>query len=37
VDTTVVAGRPLMRGGRVEGGEETIARTAERAARLGIG
>ncbi len=36
VDTTVVAGRPLMRGGRVEGAEETIARAAERAARLGI-
>jgi 5-methylthioadenosine/S-adenosylhomocysteine deaminase len=36
VDTTVVAGRPLMRGGRVEGAEETIARASERAARLGI-
>ncbi|HEY1286114.1 MAG TPA: amidohydrolase [Solirubrobacterales bacterium] len=37
VDTTVVAGKPLMRGGRVEGAEETIARASERAARLGIG
>ncbi|HEY7256729.1 MAG TPA: amidohydrolase [Solirubrobacterales bacterium] len=37
VDTTVVGGRPLMRGGRVEGAEETIARARERAARLGIG
>ncbi len=36
VDTTVVAGRPLMRDGRVEGAEETIARASERAARLGI-
>ena len=36
VDTTVVAGRALMRGGRVEGAEETIARASERAARLGI-
>jgi 5-methylthioadenosine/S-adenosylhomocysteine deaminase len=36
VDTTVVAGRPLMLGGRVEGAEETLARAAERAARLGI-
>jgi 5-methylthioadenosine/S-adenosylhomocysteine deaminase len=36
VDTTVVAGRALMRGGRVEGAEETIARAAERAERLGI-
>jgi 5-methylthioadenosine/S-adenosylhomocysteine deaminase len=37
VDTTVVAGRPLMRGGQVEGAEETLARASERAARLGIG
>jgi 5-methylthioadenosine/S-adenosylhomocysteine deaminase len=36
VDTTVVAGKPLMRGGQIEGAEETIARAAERAARLGI-
>jgi 5-methylthioadenosine/S-adenosylhomocysteine deaminase len=37
VDTTVVAGRVLMRGGEVEGVEEIIARARERAARLGIG
>jgi 5-methylthioadenosine/S-adenosylhomocysteine deaminase len=37
VDTTVVAGRPLMRGGRIEGSDEVVARAAERAARLGIG
>jgi 5-methylthioadenosine/S-adenosylhomocysteine deaminase len=37
VDTTVVAGRVLMRGGHVGGAEETIARASERAARLGIG
>ncbi len=36
VDTTVVAGRVLMRGGEVEGAAETVARTSERAARLGI-
>jgi len=36
VETTVVAGRALMRGGRVEGAEEVLARAAERAARLGI-
>ncbi len=36
VDTTVVAGRVLMRGGRVEGEEEVVARAAERARRLGI-
>jgi 5-methylthioadenosine/S-adenosylhomocysteine deaminase len=36
VDTTVVAGRVLMRGGVVDGGEEIVARAAERAARLGI-
>ena len=34
VDTTVVAGRVLMRGGVVEEGEEIVARTAERARRL---
>jgi hypothetical protein len=33
----VVGGRPLMRDGRVDGAEETIARASERAARLGIG
>jgi cytosine/adenosine deaminase-related metal-dependent hydrolase len=37
VDTTIVAGRPLMRGGEVEGEEEIVARVAERARRLGIG
>jgi len=37
VDTTVVAGRVLMRGGEVEGEEEILARARERAARLGIG
>jgi len=37
VDTTVVAGRPLMRGGEVEGAEEILARAAERARKLEIG
>ncbi len=37
VDTTVVAGRVLMRGGEVEGAAEIVARAAERAQRLGIG
>jgi 5-methylthioadenosine/S-adenosylhomocysteine deaminase len=37
VDTTVVAGRALMRGGRVEGADEVVARARERAAGLGIG
>jgi 5-methylthioadenosine/S-adenosylhomocysteine deaminase len=37
VDTTVVAGRVLMRGGAVEGVEEIVARAVERARRLGIG
>ncbi len=36
VDTTVVAGRVLMRGGRVEGAEEVVARARERAEGLGI-
>jgi 5-methylthioadenosine/S-adenosylhomocysteine deaminase len=36
VDTTVVAGRVLMRGRVVEGAEEVIARARERAARLGL-
>jgi 5-methylthioadenosine/S-adenosylhomocysteine deaminase len=36
VDTTVVAGRPLLRGGEIEGLEEIVARTAERARRLGL-
>jgi 5-methylthioadenosine/S-adenosylhomocysteine deaminase len=37
VDTTVVAGRVLMRGGAVEGEAEIVARACERARRLGIG
>jgi len=37
VETTVVAGRVLMRGGEVEGTAEIVARAAERARRLGIG
>jgi 5-methylthioadenosine/S-adenosylhomocysteine deaminase len=36
VDTTVVAGRVLMRGGAVEGADEIVARARERAARLGL-
>lgn len=36
VDTTVVAGRVLMRNGEVPEGEEVIARAAERANGLGI-
>ena len=36
VDTTVVAGRVLMRGGEVEGAAEVVAQAAERARRLGI-
>ena len=34
VDTTVVAGRVLMRGGVVEGAEEIVAQAAERARRF---
>ena len=37
VDTTVVNGRPLMRGGRVEDADEVLARALERARRLGLG
>jgi 5-methylthioadenosine/S-adenosylhomocysteine deaminase len=37
VDTTVVAGRVLMRDGEVEGTDEIVARTAERVRGLGIG
>jgi 5-methylthioadenosine/S-adenosylhomocysteine deaminase len=37
VDTTVVAGRALMRGGEVPGAAEVLAAAAERARRLGIG
>lgn len=36
VDTTVVGGRVLMRGGEVPGAEEVVARAVERARRLGI-
>jgi 5-methylthioadenosine/S-adenosylhomocysteine deaminase len=37
VDTTVVAGRVLMRGGEVAGVGEIVARAIERSRRLGIG
>ncbi|HEY5708303.1 MAG TPA: amidohydrolase [Solirubrobacterales bacterium] len=37
VDTTVVAGRVLMRGGEVPGSKEIVARAVERSTRLGIG
>ena len=36
VETTVVGGRALMRGGEVEGASEVLARAIERAARLGL-
>jgi 5-methylthioadenosine/S-adenosylhomocysteine deaminase len=36
VDTTVVAGRVLMRGGEVPGSAEVVARAVERAERLGL-
>jgi 5-methylthioadenosine/S-adenosylhomocysteine deaminase len=36
VDTTVVNGRVLMRGGDVEGADEVIAKARERCARLGL-
>ncbi len=36
VDTTVVNGRVLMRGGTVEGEEEVLAHAVERARRLGL-
>jgi 5-methylthioadenosine/S-adenosylhomocysteine deaminase len=36
VDTTVVAGRVLMRDGRVDDEAEVVARARERAARLGV-
>lgn len=36
VDTTVVAGRVLMRGGEIPGLEEIVARAAERARGLGL-
>jgi 5-methylthioadenosine/S-adenosylhomocysteine deaminase len=37
VDTTVVAGRILMRGGEIEGTDEVVARARERCRRLGLG
>ncbi len=36
VDTTVIGGRVLMRGGEVEGAAEVVAQAAGRAERLGI-
>jgi 5-methylthioadenosine/S-adenosylhomocysteine deaminase len=36
VDTTVIAGRVLMRGGVVEGTAEIVSRARERAGRLGL-
>jgi 5-methylthioadenosine/S-adenosylhomocysteine deaminase len=36
VDTTVVGGRVLMRGGRVDGEDEVLARALERTRRLGL-
>ncbi|HVC06492.1 MAG TPA: amidohydrolase [Solirubrobacterales bacterium] len=36
VETTVVGGRVLMRGGEVAGSEEIVARAIERARRLGL-
>ena len=36
VETTVVGGRTLMRGGAIEGVDEVVTRARERAARLGI-
>lgn len=37
VDTTVIGGRVLMRGGEVAGSEEVVARAVERSRRLGVG
>ena len=36
VDATVVAGTVLMRGGRIDGADEVVARARERASALGI-
>jgi 5-methylthioadenosine/S-adenosylhomocysteine deaminase len=36
VDTTVVAGKLLMRGGEIEGLDEIVAKAADRARRLGL-
>ena len=37
VDTTVVNGKVLMRGGVIEGADEVLARAVERARGLGLG
>jgi len=37
VDTTVVNGRVLMRGGTIEGADEVVARALEQTQRLGLG
>lgn len=37
IDTTIIGGRVLMRGGAVEGTAEIVARARERTVRLGIG
>jgi 5-methylthioadenosine/S-adenosylhomocysteine deaminase len=37
IDTTVVNGQVLMRGGVVDGAEEVLAKARERAERLGLG
>ena len=36
VDTTVVNGRVLMRGGEVEGTDEVLAQALERVRKLGL-
>jgi 5-methylthioadenosine/S-adenosylhomocysteine deaminase len=36
VDATVVAGRVLMRDGRIDGADEVVAKARERAGRLGV-
>jgi 5-methylthioadenosine/S-adenosylhomocysteine deaminase len=36
VEACVVAGRPLMRGGAIEGAGEVVAKARERARRLGL-
>jgi 5-methylthioadenosine/S-adenosylhomocysteine deaminase len=36
VDTCVVAGRPLMRGGAIEGADEVVAKAVERARGIGL-
>ncbi|MGA8746959.1 MAG: amidohydrolase [Solirubrobacterales bacterium] len=37
VDTTVIGGRVLMRGGEIPGADEVLAHALERARRLGLG